>query len=62
VRARRRQLHVTVMGITEEIADRKWQDGAVRNTLRRYSDVEKAYLGQFASKRSDRDLFCRTGV
>ena len=44
VRARRRQLNVTVMGTTEEkINDRKYNDGKVVNTLRKYTEEEKAY-------------------
>ncbi len=43
VRARRRQLNVTVMGTTEEIEDRKFNNGEVINTLRKYTDEEKAY-------------------
>jgi len=47
VRARRRQLNVTVMGTTEEINDRKWNDGKVINTLRKYKDEEKSYMPEF---------------
>ena len=43
VRARRRQLNVTVMGTTEEVGDRKWNDGKVIDTLRKYTEEEKAY-------------------
>ena len=43
VRARRRQLNVTVMGTTDDIEDRKWNNGEVINTLRKYTDEEKAY-------------------
>ncbi|MBQ7499844.1 MAG: hypothetical protein IJT91_03015, partial [Clostridia bacterium] len=42
VRARRRQLNVTVMGTTEDVEDRKWNNGEVINTLRKYPDEEKA--------------------
>ena len=47
VRARHRQLNVTVMGTTEEITDRKWNNGEVINTLRKYTDDEKAYMPEF---------------
>ncbi|MBO4344115.1 MAG: YjbQ family protein, partial [Victivallales bacterium] len=43
VRARRRQLNVTVMGTTGDLEeDRKWNNGEVINTLRKYTDEEKA--------------------
>ena len=43
VRARHRQLNVTVMGTTDEVEDRKWNNGEVINTLRKYTPEEKAY-------------------
>ena len=43
VRARRRQLNVTVMGTADPIEDRKWKNGEIINTLRKYTDEEKAY-------------------
>lgn len=43
VRARRRQLNITVMGTTDDVEDRKFNDGKVVNTLRKYTDEEKAY-------------------
>ena len=44
VRARHRQLNVTVMGTTGDLAeDRKWNGGQTINTLRKYTDEEKAY-------------------
>ncbi len=43
VRARRRQLNVTVMGTTDDVEDRKWNNGEVINTLRKFTDEEKAY-------------------
>ena len=43
VRNRRRQANVTVMGTTEAVNDRKWKDGAVINTLRKFTPEEKAY-------------------
>ncbi len=35
------------MGTTDEVGDRKWNDGQVINTLRKFSDVEKAYKPEF---------------
>ncbi len=43
VRARRRQLNVTVMGTTEDVESRKFNNGEVVDTLRKYTDEEKAY-------------------
>ena len=44
VRARRRQLNVTVMGTTEDLAeDRKYRGGAVINTLRKFTEEETAH-------------------
>ena len=42
VRARHRQLNVTVMGTSDPINDRKYNNGEVVNTLRRFTDEEKA--------------------
>ena len=43
VRARRRQLNVTVMGTTEDLQeDRKWNDGKVIDTLHKFTPEEKA--------------------
>ena len=41
--ARRRQVNVTVMGTTDDVEDRKVNDGQVINTRRRFTDEEKAY-------------------
>jgi thiamine phosphate synthase YjbQ (UPF0047 family) len=43
VRARQRQANITVMGTTEDLEDRKWNNGEVVNTLRKFTDEEKAY-------------------
>ena len=43
VRARHRQLNVTVMGTTEDVNDRKFHGGQTINTLRKYTDEEKAH-------------------
>ena len=42
VRARRRQVNVTVMGIGDAEIDRKWNNGEVINTLHKFTDEEKA--------------------
>ncbi len=47
VRARRRQLNVTVMGTTDDVEDRKWNNGEVVNTLRKFTPEEKAYDEHF---------------
>jgi len=47
VRARRRQVNVTIMGTTEEITDRKWNNGEVIDTQRKYKSEEKAYMPEF---------------
>lgn len=43
VRARRRQINVTVMGTVEEVGDRKFINGEVVNTARRFTEAERAY-------------------
>jgi secondary thiamine-phosphate synthase enzyme len=43
VRARKRQVNVTVMGTTEEVESREFNGGKVVDTLRKYTDEEKAY-------------------
>lgn len=43
VRNRRRQANVTVMGTTEPVNNRKWKNGEVINTLRKFAAEEKAY-------------------
>lgn len=47
VQARRRQVNVTVMGTTEDVGDRTWQDGSVINTRHRFLEEEKAYDPHF---------------
>lgn len=47
VRARRRQLNITVMGTTEDVGDRKYNNGEVIDTKRKYLDSEKAYMEEF---------------
>lgn len=47
VRARRRQLNVTVMGTTEEVEERRYKNGEIIDTHRKYLDSEKAYMEEF---------------
>ena len=47
VRARRRQVNVTVMGTTEAVADRNYQNGEVINTLPKFTEEELAYDPRF---------------
>lgn len=47
VRARHRQLNITVMGTSDAVGDRKWNNGEVINTGRKYLPEEKAYMPQF---------------
>jgi secondary thiamine-phosphate synthase enzyme len=47
VRARRRQVNVTVMGTTEDVGDRKYNGGKVVNTLPKFTKEEKAYDPHF---------------
>ena len=47
VRARPRQLNVTVMGTTEDVEDRSFHGGAVIDTKRKYTQEEKQYMEQF---------------
>ena len=54
VRARRRQVNITVMGTTEEVGDRKWKDGSVIDTLHKFTDEEKAYDPHYDLQLKDR--------
>ena len=47
VRARRRQVNITIMGTTEEITDRKWNNGEVIDTGRKYLEEDKKYMAEF---------------
>jgi len=47
VRARRRQANITIMGTTDDVSDRKYKNGEVINTYRKYTDKEKAYMEEF---------------
>ena len=47
VRARPRQVNVTVFGTNDPMESRKYNNGEVVNTLRKFSDEEKAYMAQY---------------
>lgn len=47
VRARRRQLNITIMGTADDIGSRAYRDGGVINTLRQFTDSEKSYMPEF---------------
>jgi thiamine phosphate synthase YjbQ (UPF0047 family) len=47
VRARRRQANITIMGTTDDVEDRKWNNGEVINTYRKYTEEDRAYLPEF---------------
>ena len=54
VRARRRQLNVTVMGTTEDVEDRKYNGGPVIDTLPKYMEETKKYRPEFDLQLKDR--------
>lgn len=54
VRARRRQVNVTVMGTTEDVGDRKYNNGEVIDTLRKFTDEEKEYDRMFDFQLNER--------
>ena len=47
VRARPRQLNITVMGTNEELGDRKWNNGEIINTGRKYLPEQKQYMPEY---------------
>lgn len=47
VRARRRQANITIMGTTEDVNDRKYKNGEVIDTFRKFTAEEKAYDSRF---------------
>ena len=47
VRARPRQVNVTVFGTNDPLESRKYNNGEVVNTLRKFPAEEKAYLAQY---------------
>ena len=54
VRARRRQLNITVMGTTEDVEDRKYNGGEVIDTLPKYMEETKQYQPEFDLQLKDR--------
>ena len=54
VRARRRQLNVTVMGTTEDVENRKYNGGQVIDTLPKYMEETKKYRPEFDLQLKDR--------
>ena len=55
MRARRRQINVTVMGTTEKVNDRKYNGGKVIDTWRKYTDEEKADDVHYTLQQERRD-------
>jgi len=47
VRARPRQVNITIMGTNDSVGDRKYNNGEVVNTLRKFPAEEKAYMEQY---------------
>lgn len=47
VRARRRQLNITVMGTSDDVGDRKWNNGEVINTYRKFTEEEVKEMKEF---------------
>ena len=47
VRARPRQVNVTLFGTNDDIGDRKYNNGEVVNTLRKFLPEEKEYMEQY---------------
>ncbi len=47
VRARRRQANITIMGTTDDVNDRKFNNGEVVSTLRRFLPEISEYLPEF---------------
>ena len=47
VRARPRQVNVTVFGTNDALESRKYNNGEVVNTLRKFPEEEKAYMPQY---------------
>ncbi len=47
VRARHRQVNVTIMGTSEDVESRKWNNAETINTLRKFTDAEKEPMREF---------------
>jgi secondary thiamine-phosphate synthase enzyme len=54
VRARSRQVNVTVMGTTEDVSDRIYNGGEAIDTLPKYTDEDKSYSERFDLQLKDR--------
>ena len=55
VRARKRQVNVTVMGTTGGVGERSWNNGEVVDTFRKFTDEDKAYSPDFDLQLKARD-------
>ena len=47
VRARKRQLNVTIIGTTEDVGSREYNGGEIIDTKRKFTAEEKAYMPQY---------------
>lgn len=47
VRARPRQVNITIMGTTQQVEDRKWNDGKVIDTGRKFMPEQMEYMQEF---------------
>ena len=56
VRARHRQVNVTVMGTSDSINDRKFHDGQTINTLHKFMPEEKAYDEHYWFQLNEREF------
>ncbi len=56
VRARHRQVNVTVMGTSDPINDRKFHDGQTINTLHKFMPEEKAYDEHYWFQLNEREF------
>ena len=55
VRARKRQVNVTVMGTTEDVEDRKFNNGEIVDTNHIFTEEEKAYDYRYTLQLDGRD-------
>ena len=47
VRARKRQLNVTIIGTTEDVGSREYNGGEIIDTKRKFTAEDKAYMAQY---------------
>ena len=47
VRARKRQLNVTIIGTEEEVGSREYNGGEIIDTKRKFTAEDKAYMPQY---------------